>query len=185
MGYGKYLNELYKSEQYKEIMRVRLISWRKEPVIVRVDKPTRLNRAHSLGYKAKQGFVIARIKIGKGSSKREKPAGGRKPLHAGLTKYTPGMNLQHIAEMRVGRRFPNLEVLNSYYVAEDGQRKWFEVILVDPDHPVIKSDPHINWICEPQNRGRVFRGLTSAGKSSRMLRGKGKGFERRNKPEKR
>jgi large subunit ribosomal protein L15e len=185
MGYAKYMNELFKSEKYKEIIRERLISWRKEPVILRIDKPTKLNRAHALGYKAKQGFAVARVKIGKGTSKREKPAGGRKPLHAGMTKYTPDMNLQHIAEMRVAKHFPNLEVLNSYYVAEDGRQKWFEVILVDPDHPVIKSDPHINWICEPQNRGRVFRGLTSAGKSSRMLRGKGKGFERRNNPEKR
>jgi large subunit ribosomal protein L15e len=169
MGYLKYLRKFQKSPEYEKLAKERLISWRREPVILRIDKSTRLDRAHALGYKAKQGFVLARIRIGKGSSKREKPSGGRKPLHAGMTKITPKMNLQHIAEMRVARRFPNLEVLNSYYVAEDGKSKWFEIILVDPSHSCIKNDSKINWICEPQNRRRVFRGLTSAGKSSREL----------------
>jgi len=185
MGMYKYLQKLWRSDEYKKLMREKLISWRGQPVIIRIEKPTRLDRAHALGYKAKQGFVLARVKIGKGSSKRERPSGGRKPLHAGQKSMTPKMNLQHIAEMRVARKFPNLEVLNSYYVAEDGKRKWFEVILVDPNHSCIKNDPKLNWICEPQNRKRVLRGLTSSAKKSRMLRGKGKGFERRNKPRKR
>jgi len=103
-----------------------------------------------MGYKAKQGFAIVRTRIGKGTSKREKPAGGRKPLHAGMNKIHPAMNAQHIAEMRVARKFPNMEVLNSYYVAEDGKHKWFEIILVDPQHPCIKNDPQLNWICNQQ-----------------------------------
>jgi large subunit ribosomal protein L15e len=179
MGYQKYIKKLWQSPEQKKIIKERLLSWRKEPVIVKLDRPTRLDRAHALGYKAKQGFVLARIKIGKGSSKREKPGGGRKPLHAALTKMNPKMNLQHIAETRVNRKFPNLEVLNSYYVAEDGKSKWFEVILIDPMHPCIKNDPKMNWICNA--RGRSYRGLTSAGKKSRSLM---RGFERRNKPEK-
>jgi large subunit ribosomal protein L15e len=167
MGYAKYLKQFRKSPEYDKIVKERLISWRTEPVVIRVERPTKLDRAHSLGYKAKQGFVLARIKIGKGSSKREDFAGGRKPLHAGMTSITPKMNLQHIAETRVARKFPNLEVLNSYYVAEDGKQIWFEVILVDPNHPCIKNDPKLNWVCSPANKRRVFRGLTSAGKSSR------------------
>ena len=174
MGYHKYLQQLWKSDSYQEEFKKRLIEWRKESVVERLEKPTRLDRAHSLGYKAKQGFVIARIRMGKGTSKRETPSGGRKPTKAYHTRKTPGMNLQHIAEIRVAKHFPNLEVLNSYYVAEDGKQKWFEVILVDPDHPVIKNDPKLNWICK--QRGRVYRGLTSAGKKSRGL-GRGKGFE--------
>ena len=169
MGYLKYLKQTWKSPEYDKIVKERLISWRKEPVILRIDKSTRLDRAHALGYKAKQGFVLTRIRIGKGTSKREEPSGGRKPAHAGMTSITPKMNLQHIAEMRVARKFPNLEVLNSYYVAEDGKHKWFEVILVDPNHSCIKNDSKINWICKPANRRRVFRGLTSAGKTSREI----------------
>ena len=167
MGLYKYLKETWEKPEYKDLQRERLISWRQEPVILRIEHPTRLDRARSLGFKAKQGYVMVRVKIGKGNRKREKPSGGRKPANTGMNKYTPGMNLQHIAENRAASKFPNLEVLNSYYVAEDGKHIWFEIILIDPGHPCIKNDPKLNWICLPANRGRVFRGLTFAGKRSR------------------
>lgn len=178
MGYQKYLKKLYRSDEYKEELRKKLILWRQENVFTKIEKPTRLDRAHALGYKAKQGFLLIRTKMGKGTRKRETPSGGRKPLKAGKFKHPPVQNHQHIAEMRVARRHPNLEVLNSYYLAEDGRYKYYEVILVDPNHPVIKSDKNINWILN--QKGRVFRGLTSAGRKSRML-GRGKGFEHRNR----
>jgi len=41
------------------------------------------------------------------------------------------------------------------------------VILVDVNHPAIRSDKDINWILG--KKGRVHRGLTSAGKKSRGL----------------
>jgi ribosomal protein L15E len=93
-------------------------------------------------------------------------------------KYKLAKSLRLIAEERAARKFPNLEVLNSYWVGEDGRHKWFEVILVDPNHPVIKADKDINWICEKQHKGRAFRGLTSAGKKVRGLRNKGRGAEK-------
>jgi large subunit ribosomal protein L15e len=104
--------------------------------------------------------------------------GGRKPKRRGLLKITMAKSIRRIAEERVARRYPNLEVLNSYWIGEDGRHKYFEVILVDPQHPVIRADPKINWICDPAQRGRVFRGLTSAGKKGRGLRHKGKGAEK-------
>jgi len=70
----------------------------------------------------------------------------------------------------------NLEVLNSYWVGEDGRYKWFEVILVDRSHPAILSDPQLSQIAK--QRGRVYRGLTSAGRRARGLRRKGKGAEK-------
>ena len=167
MGMYKYLKKLRKSPEFEKMINEKLISWRKEPVVIRIEKPTKLDRARSLGYKAKQGFILTRIRIGKGSSKREMPSGGRKPGNVGMKKITPGMNLQHIAETRVAKKFPNLEVLNSYYIAEDGKSKWFEIILVDPNHSCIKNDPKLNWICKPAHKKRVFRGLTAAGKKSR------------------
>lgn len=173
----KHLQKTWQSPEMKQIMRERLISWRREPVVTRIERPTRLDRAHALGYKAKQGFVMARIRIKKGTRKRERPAGGRKPGKQGMTSLPPKMSLQHIAEMRVARKFPNLEVLNSYYVAEDGRSLWYEVVLVDPNHSCIRNNPKYSWICSQKRR--VFRGLTSWGKSSRGLRGKGKGFEKR------
>jgi large subunit ribosomal protein L15e len=95
----------------------------------------------------------------------------------GVKKFKPAKSLRMIGEERAGRRFPNLEVLNSYWVGEDGSSKWFEVIMVDKHHPVIKADKTVNWICQKQHNRRVFRGLTSAGKKVRSLTRKGKGAE--------
>ena len=180
MGVYKYIRELWKrpKENLGDLFKERLIQWRKEPTIKRIEKPTRLDRARSLGYKAKQGFVVVRVKIKKGGRKRPKPSGGRKPKKAGLVKFTPGKSLQWIAEERANRKFPNLEVLNSYWVGEDGKSKWFEVILADPHHPAIKRDKDVGWIKEKQHRGRVFRGKTSAGRKGRGLRKSGKGTEK-------
>ena len=85
---------------------------------------------------------------------------------------------QWIAEERAARKYPNLRVIGSYWVAEDGKHKWHEVILVDPAHPVIKADSRISWVCDPVHRGRVFRGLSPAGKTSRGLRKRGTGAEK-------
>ena len=43
----------------------------------------------------------------------------RKPSNAGIKKITMAKSIQRIAEERVSRRYPNLEVLNSYWVGED------------------------------------------------------------------
>jgi large subunit ribosomal protein L15e len=133
-------------------------------------------RARTLGYRAKQGFVVARVRVRRSSGMHIRPNKGRRPSRMGTVKKKRGKNIQAIAEERVARKFPNLEVLNSYYVAEDGQNFWYEVILVDPNHPAIKNDQKINWIANV--KGRVFRGLTSAGKKFRGLRNKGKGAEK-------
>ena len=85
------------------------------------------------------------------------------------------MNYQWIAEQRGSRKFSNLEVLNSYLLGKDGIYYFYEVILVDPERPEIKADKGISWIAKPWNRGRAFRGLTSAAKKSRGLRA-GKNF---------
>lgn len=167
-----------KASYVKELMWHRAIEWRKQPTILRIEKPTRLDRARKLGYKAKQGFVVARIRVRRGGVRRRQPKGGRRPKRMGIKKFKPAKSLRLIGEERLARRFPNLEVLNSYWVWEDGRSKWFEVILVDPSHPVIKSDKDINWICEGVHRGRVFRGLTSAGKEIRGFHHKGRGAEK-------
>jgi large subunit ribosomal protein L15e len=150
------------------MLKQKLIEWRKEPVVTRIDKPTRIKRARALGYKAKQGFVVARVRIGKGKRKRPKPAGGRRPKTSGRF-FSLDKSKQTVAEEKVAKKFPNLEVLASYYAGEDGMHKWFEVILVDKFHPCIKNDKDINWICKSKHKGRVFRGLTPAGKKSRKL----------------
>ncbi|MCK5563545.1 50S ribosomal protein L15e [Candidatus Bathyarchaeota archaeon] len=162
----------------KELMWQRLIEWRKQHAIIRVERPTRLDRARKLGYKAKQGFVVARVRVRRGGLKRIRPKAGRRQKRMGVAKFKPAKSLRLIAEERAARKFPNLEVLNSYWVWEDGRFKWFEIVMVDPSHPVIQSDKDVNWICEPAHHRRVFRGLTSAGKEVRGLRHKGRGAEK-------
>lgn len=177
----KYVAKAWKKPEasfVKELMRQRAIEWRKQPTIYRIERPTRLDRARKLGYKAKQGFVVARVRVRRGGLRKSRPKAGRRPKRMGVTKYKPAKSMRLIAEERAARKFPNLEVLNSYWIWEDGRFKWFEVIMVDPNHPVIKSDKDVNWICENVHRGRAFRGLTSAGKEVRGLRHKGRGAEK-------
>ncbi len=154
-----------------DLIRERLIKWRREPTVVRVDKPTRLDRARAIGYEAKQGFVVVRVKVRKGGLNRPRPNSGRRPKRLGVYGYAPAKSARLIAEERANDKYPNLEVLGSYYVGEDGIYKYYEVILVDPHHPSIKSDTEINWITEEQHRGRVYRGKTAAGRKMRGLLG--------------
>jgi len=164
-GLYQALRMLWRKPRNVPDLKQRLIKWRKEPVITRVKKPTRIDRARSLGYKAKQGFVVVRIRIKKGGRKRPRIKKGRVPKKSGQVKFTPAKSLKRIAEERVARKYPNMEVLNSYYLAEDGQNKYYEVILVDRAHPVIRADKKLRGIIK--HRGRVFRGKTSAGKKSK------------------
>jgi large subunit ribosomal protein L15e len=161
-----------------ELMRARLIAWRRTASTERIERPTRIDRARSLGYKAKQGFFVVRQRVRRGGHTRGSYLGGRKPKHARV-RMVLGKGYPQIAEERANKKYPNCEVLNSYWVAQDGKNYWYEVIMVDPESPSIKSDKDINWICAPQHRGRVFRGLTAAGKRSRgILTNKGKGAEK-------
>ncbi|MFX1368019.1 MAG: 50S ribosomal protein L15e [Promethearchaeota archaeon] len=180
MSAYKHMNKTWIEEQQhrSDLVRGRLIVWRKQASIVRLEKPTRLGRARSLGYKAKQGFVVVRVKTGRGPREKPRPRMGRKPRSLGVAKYTPQKSRRWIAEERAGRKYPNLRVLNSYWVGSDHRWLFHEVILVDPNHPVIYNDPEINWICDPVQKGRENRGLTSAGKRSRGLRKKGRGAEK-------
>ncbi len=172
------VRELWKNpeEGLGSLYKERLIQWRREPSIVRVYRPTRIDRARSIGYKAKSGYVIIRIKLLRGGRQRIKYGRrGRKSKNLRLKKIV-GKSYQWVAEERANRKYPNLEVLNSYWVGQDGLRYWYEVVLIDPNNPVIMADKKINWISN--QRGRVFRGLTSAGKKSRGLLKKGKGAEK-------
>lgn len=164
-------------QQVRETLRIRMREWRRGPAVVRVPKPTRMAHARSLGYKAKQGVVVVRARVRKGGRRKSRPTRGRKPKRMGVLKLTPKESIHAIAEKRAARKYPNLQVLNSYPLGSDGQHEYFEVIMLDPSHPVIRSDPELSKVAL-SHPGRVFRGLTSAGKKSRGLLKKGKGAER-------
>ena len=180
MGYLKYVRQAWNNptEAQQALWRSRMIEWRKEPVTVRIEHPTRPDRAHSLGYKAKNGFVIVRQCVLRGGRQRPKFSRGRKPRAMRRVSII-GMSHQWIAEQRAARKYQNCEVLNSYFVAEDGKRKWYEVILIDTAHPEILADPQLRALTKRQHTGRVFRGLTASGRRSRgLLTHKGKGAEK-------
>ena len=156
----------------------RLLTWRREHAVTRLERPTRLDRARAVGYRAKEGFVIVRVRVRRGGQRKRAIIAGRRPKHKGILRMTLAKSLRRIAEERAQKHYPNLEVLNSYWVGEDGKQKFYEVILVDPVHPAILADPRLSWIADPPHKGRVFRGLTSAGTEGRGLRWKGMGTER-------
>jgi len=169
----KYIAEAWKKPKesfVKELMWHRAIKWRKEDAITRIERPTRLDRARNLGYKAKQGIVLARVRVRRSGFRKTRPVSGRRQKRMGVTKIKLAKNTRLIAEERAAKHFPNLEVLNAYWVWEDGRFKWYEVIMVDPailpDHPIANQT------------GRAFRGLTSAGKEVRGLHHRGLGAEK-------
>ncbi|MEM1649923.1 MAG: 50S ribosomal protein L15e, partial [Sulfolobales archaeon] len=52
-----YIAEMWKdreNNELRDIYRERLIEWRRDPVVKRIEHPTRLDRAREIGYKAKQ-----------------------------------------------------------------------------------------------------------------------------------
>ncbi len=167
----KYLSALWKkpSEGLGEIQKNRLVQWRSEPVVTRAEKPTRIDRARSLGYKAKQGIVVARVRVNRGGRKTPNVSGGRRPMRSGRF-FTLNKPKQQVAEEKAATKYKNMEVINSYWVGEDGKHMWYEVILADSHNPSVKKAK----IVSPKQSGRASRGLTSAGKKSRGLQHKGK-----------
>ena len=169
-GLYHYLRQAWKKPDIK-VLRERMIGWRKENSVVKIDKPTRVDRARTLGYKAKKGFVVTRVRVLRGGRQRHRTNKGRRTKRHTIRKDLK-MNYKWVAELRAQKKFPNLEVLNSYKLAQDGKHYFFEVILIDPSKPEIKSDKKVNKIGTGANKHRVHRGLTSSGKKSRGLRNK-------------
>lgn len=149
-----------------DLYKSRLIKWNTETTIVRIDKPTNIARARELGYKAKEGVIMVRVSVHGGTRKRKHPAGGRGPSKSGRY-FTQSKSLQAIAEERASRKFMNFEVLNSYFIAAAGPKKFFEIILLDRNSNTIKSDNQYKGIIA--QRGRAFRGITTAGSKYRGM----------------
>ena len=176
MGAYKYIQELFRGHD-RSLLKERIIEWRRSNAVVRIERPTNIVRARSLGYKAKKGYILVRVKLGRGGRKRPQIKKGRRPK-ANRRKKVVGKSYQWIAEERANKNYKNCEVVGSYQIAKDGQYYYFEVIL--GDRILLGKYPKTKHFA--YTKGRVFRGLTSAGRKSRGLRkGKGKGHEK-NRP---
>ena len=124
-------------------LRAKAVIWRKENAVTRIDKPSRITRARRLGYKAKQGITVVRMRVGTGGMRKQRPRGGRRPKHLGVTKIKAAVSMKQVAERRVLERYPNMKLLGSYFLYKDGMHYWFEIILADPSHPSIAKDKEL------------------------------------------
>ncbi len=163
-----YVREAWKNPDHK-LLSQRMIDWRKSEAVTVVDKPLRLDRARALGYKAKKGFVVVRVRLKRGGRTRVRVGVKGRKSRKQTNRLTLKMSYQWVAEIRAARHHKNLEVLNSYWIGKDGQHYFFEVIMVDPAKPEIKNDKTMKWIYFGTNKKRAERGLTSAAKKSRGM----------------
>ena len=124
-------------------LREKAILWRKQNAIIRIAKPSRISRARRLGYKAKQGIVVVRMRVGTGGMRKQRPRGGRRPKHLGVTRIKAAVSMKQVAERRVLERYRNMKLFGSYFLYKDGMYYWFEVILADPSHKRISKDKEI------------------------------------------
>ena len=169
-GMYHYLSEAWKHPSAEQLddLRRKMIDWRAGPRIAKIEKPTRIDRARILGYKAKKGFVIFRVTLERGGRHKARPRTKRRSKRFSVKKVLH-MSYQWVAEQRVQKTYRNLEVLNSYKLGKDGRFYFFEVITVDRHAPEIKADPSLKWLASPKNNFRAMRGLTSSGKKSRGM----------------
>ena len=121
-------------------LRQKAVIWRNQNAVTRVEKPSRIARARRLGYKAKQGIIVIRMRVGTGGMRKQRPRGGRRPKHLGVTKIKADVSMKQVAERRVLERYPNMKLLGSYFLYKDGMHYWFEIVLADPSHPRIAKD---------------------------------------------
>ncbi|HXW37742.1 MAG TPA: 50S ribosomal protein L15e [Nitrososphaerales archaeon] len=121
-------------------IRARAVELRKEPALLRLERPSRLDRARSLGYKAKKGIIVVRARVSRGGMRKQRPRSGRRSKHMGVLKIKSDVSAQEVAERRAGERYPNMKVIGSYPIWKDGRFAWFECVMVDPLSPSIKSD---------------------------------------------
>jgi large subunit ribosomal protein L15e len=178
MGAYAYMQELWRKKQSdvnRYLQRIRCWEYRQMPKIYRCTHPSRPDKARRLGYKAKQGYVVYRVRVRRGNRKRPVHKGQvyGKPVHQGVSELKFQRNLQSVAEERLGRRCGGLRILASYWVNADSSCKYFEVICVDPAHAAIRNDPKISWLATGKQKHRELRGLTHAGRKHRGLCGKG------------
>lgn len=142
MGAFKYIKASFE-KSYKtrsQDYRNRLQQWRTEPAAYRIENPTNPVRARELGYKAAKDYIVVRVRTKRGKVSRPRATLGRKPAKNRI-RENPGKPWQWFAENKARRFHPNLSVINSYWIGEDGSNQYFEVILKNNRVSTPKSLP--------------------------------------------
>merc|ERR1711939_664559 len=182
MGALKYVEELHKKKQ-SDVLRflLRVRCWELRQLTSSTVLPAHLVRIrHAVWVTRPSKAMLSTVSVSAvevASAQCPRGATYGKPTNQGVNQLKYQRSLKSTAEERVGRRCANLRVLNSYWINQDSTYKYFEVILVDPQHKAIRRDARINWIVNPVHKHRESRGLTATGKKSRGL-GKGHGYNK-------
>merc|ERR1712122_18627 len=108
MGAYKYMTEVWRKKQsdtLRYLHRIRCWHFRQLSAVHRAPRPTRPDKARRLGYKAKQGFVIWRVRVRRGGRKKPVPKGITygKPKGEGVNQIKFQRSLRSVAEERAGR----------------------------------------------------------------------------------
>lgn len=135
---GRTWQEIF-SEKKGDILK-RIVEFRRQSAIIRIDRPTRIDRARAIGYKAKKGVIVVRARVARGGMRKKRPRSGRRQKHMGVVKVKAEISMKEVAERRVKERFPNLRLLGSYLVWRDGRYSWYECVLIDPQRNEIIRD---------------------------------------------
>ena len=104
MGVYKYLEELWRKKQsdlLRFLLRVRCWQYRQLTSVHRASRPTRPDKARRLGYKAKQGYVIYRVRVRRGGRKKPVSKGivYGKPKNVGINQLKFQRSLRSVAEV--------------------------------------------------------------------------------------
>ena len=124
MGAYKYLEELFKKKQsdlLRFLLRVRCWQYRQLNAIHRASRPMRPDKARRLGYKAKQGYVVYRVRVRRGGRKRPVPKGATygKPANQGVNQLKFQRSLRSVAE--VGNLIFTCNTISELLIPTHGQ----------------------------------------------------------------
>ena len=119
MGAYKYMEELSKKKQsdlFRFLHRIRCWQLRQLSAIHRASRPSRPDKARRLGYKAKQGYIIYRIRVRRGGRKKPVPKGITygKPKGEGVNQIKFQRSLRSVAEVPICYILEIPQCINNY-----------------------------------------------------------------------
>merc|ERR1712083_388761 len=108
MGGYKFMQELARKKQSDTVRFIqRTRTWQLSHLkgIHRATRPTRPEKARRLGYRAKQGYAIFRVRMRRGGRRRRVAKGCTygKPVTHGVNHLKPKRNHQAAAELKCGK----------------------------------------------------------------------------------
>src|SRR5260370_33511146 len=108
----------------RDWLRRAAIGWRREPVVKKITRPTRLVTARRLGYKAKPGVVMVRVRVLRRGARKRRPTAGRRQKAMGSAEFTTAIALQTGPERSTVSAYPNMTVRETYQLCSYAMSHW-------------------------------------------------------------